>query len=358
MDATGLYHPVDCDLAHDRWGANCGPAAFAALLGRPVMSVRSFFPAFPGKPWVNPTGMKIDARCVQDRLDDVLGVEGWTEEYRELADGSVTCRLSCKLGGEWITKQDVGSPSEQPDGGDRLKAAYSDALKRAAVKFGVGRYLYRLPAQWADYDPQKRQFARPPQLPVVARPAPRPAPAADKVPAKKGAAPAKPADGSELKSRLEAYEAKLVALGVCAKGALLRHVSGAGHAAGYGHDLAKWKGPAIDLAIEETKLFEAACAHAAPLKARPLLSTEQLRQVTAAQKELGWSGADLAVQLERLNLPAEVERLTPDQARDLLDELDRQCEDARGERAAIQGEAGGMFDGAAGGKPRHYTEGR
>jgi hypothetical protein len=49
-------------------------------------------------------------------------------------------------------------PSEQPDGGDRLKAAFSDALKRAAVKYGVGRYLYRLPSQWVDYDPQRRQF--------------------------------------------------------------------------------------------------------------------------------------------------------------------------------------------------------
>ena len=50
-----------------------------------------------------------------------------------------------------------------------MKAAFSDALKRAAVKFGVGRYLYRLPAQWLDYDSQKRQFARPPTLPDWAK---------------------------------------------------------------------------------------------------------------------------------------------------------------------------------------------
>ena len=48
---------------------------------------------------------------------------------------------------------DVGAPSEQPDGGDRLKAAFSDALKRAAVKFGIGRYLYRLPQQWVRLRP-------------------------------------------------------------------------------------------------------------------------------------------------------------------------------------------------------------
>jgi hypothetical protein len=50
-------------------------------------------------------------------------------------------------------------------GGDRLKAAFSDALKRAAVKFGVGRYLYRLPSQWVDWDPQRRQFKVKPVLP-------------------------------------------------------------------------------------------------------------------------------------------------------------------------------------------------
>jgi hypothetical protein len=64
----------------------------------------------------------------------------------------VVRRLRCRIGGEWLTKVDVGGPSEQPDGGDRLKAAVSDAVKRAAVKFGVGRCLYRLPSQWVDHD--------------------------------------------------------------------------------------------------------------------------------------------------------------------------------------------------------------
>ena len=113
----------------------------------------------------------IDARLIQDRLDEVLGVENWQDHYEILTDGSVMCRLRINLGGRWITKADVGSPSDQPDSGDRLKAAFSDALKRAAVKFGIGRYLSRLPAQWVDYDPVKKQIVRPPQLPPVALPA-------------------------------------------------------------------------------------------------------------------------------------------------------------------------------------------
>src|SRR5438093_5746654 len=60
----------------------------------------------------------VDARVIQDRLDEVLGVDGWQDEYECLPDGSVVCRLRLRMGGEWITKMDVGGPSEQPDSGD------------------------------------------------------------------------------------------------------------------------------------------------------------------------------------------------------------------------------------------------
>jgi len=113
----------------------------------------------------------LDARAVMQRLDCVFGVGGWRDAYQLVNGGSVVCTLSVKVEGEWIDKTDVGSPSEQPDDGDKLKAAFSDALKRAAIKLGIGRYLYRLPRQWVDYDPQTRQFVRPHQLPAWALPA-------------------------------------------------------------------------------------------------------------------------------------------------------------------------------------------
>jgi hypothetical protein len=106
----------------------------------------------------------VDARAVQDRLDAVFGVDGWQTEFTALANGAVACRLSCRFPGGWVAKGDVGGPSEQPDAGDRMKAAFSDGLKRAAVHFGVARYLYRLPAQWLDYDPVKKQFRGTPRL--------------------------------------------------------------------------------------------------------------------------------------------------------------------------------------------------
>lgn len=112
----------------------------------------------------------VDARTVMDRLDVVFGVDGWWDSY-EFVDGEgYICRLTCVIDDNPITKTDFGSESEQGDSGDRHKAAVSDALKRAAVKFGVGRYLYNLPKQWVDYDPQKKQFTQKPKLPPVTRP--------------------------------------------------------------------------------------------------------------------------------------------------------------------------------------------
>lgn len=184
----------------------------------------------------------VDARAIEDRLDAVLGVAGWQDEYEALPDGSVVCRLRLKIDGEWVTKMDVGSPSDQPDGGDRRKAAFSDALKRAAVKFGIGRYLYRLPATWADYDPAKKQFAQAPQLPAFARPKAKPA--------------LLPADGRELRDRLRDYDAKLAARHLCGAGSLLNFVSEAGERAGFGADLSTWSGSAIPLAVEKVKEFE------------------------------------------------------------------------------------------------------
>ena len=194
----------------------------------------------------------VDARVIQDRLDEVCGVAGWQDEYECLPDGNVVCRLRLHLGDQWITKMDVGGPSEQPDEGDRRKAAFSDALKRAAVKFGVGRYLYRLPSQWVDYDPQKRQFVRTPKLPPAALPR-RPPP----VPVEpRAAAPKPPADGAELRERLQKYEDQLVKQQRCQPGELVHFIVQAGVQAGYDADLSAWQGPAIQLAVEQTKAFK------------------------------------------------------------------------------------------------------
>jgi hypothetical protein len=118
----------------------------------------------------------VDARVIQDRLDNVVGVLGWSDEYEAVGNGTFLCRLKVRVGDEWITKMDVGGESEQADEGDRTKAAVSDALKRAAVKFGMGRYLYRFPHQWADFDSGTKKFVKTPTLPAFALPRAKPKP--------------------------------------------------------------------------------------------------------------------------------------------------------------------------------------
>jgi hypothetical protein len=86
----------------------------------------------------------VTARTVMNRLDSVLGPESWSDSYREPNDTSVVCTLTVTLpDGRVVSKSDAGGAAGMADAGDDDKSAYSDAFKRAAVKFGVGRYLYK-----------------------------------------------------------------------------------------------------------------------------------------------------------------------------------------------------------------------
>lgn len=85
----------------------------------------------------------IDARDVMDRLDAVVGPANWRDEYQELA-GFVTCKLGIKVGGEWVWKTDGAGKTDV----EAEKGMLSDAFKRAAVKWSIGRYLYALESPW------------------------------------------------------------------------------------------------------------------------------------------------------------------------------------------------------------------
>ncbi|MBM4400785.1 MAG: hypothetical protein FJ045_02415 [Crenarchaeota archaeon] len=100
----------------------------------------------------------VTARAIMNRLDDVLGIDNWADEYElitysdidkkgeQVASYGFKCRLSVKIDDKWITKQDVAAFTDIED----LKGGCSDALKRTAVKFGIGRYLYNLNEQLVD----------------------------------------------------------------------------------------------------------------------------------------------------------------------------------------------------------------
>ena len=85
----------------------------------------------------------IQARAVQNRLDEVLGFTNWKNEIIETANGKI-CGLSLRINDEWITKYDGADNTKI----EATKGGISDSLKRAAVQWGIGRYLYNLPGQW------------------------------------------------------------------------------------------------------------------------------------------------------------------------------------------------------------------
>lgn len=85
----------------------------------------------------------ITARTAMNRLDDVVGPANWWDRYIP-GEKSVLCELTIRLpDGSTITKSDAGGYAGMADSGDDDKSGYSDAFKRACVKFGVARYLYR-----------------------------------------------------------------------------------------------------------------------------------------------------------------------------------------------------------------------
>lgn len=80
-----------------------------------------------------------DPRMAMDRLDQVVGPENWQDSYRKEATANI-CRLSIRLNGEWISKEDAAENTDI----EAIKGGISGAFKRAVVKFGIGRYMYNL----------------------------------------------------------------------------------------------------------------------------------------------------------------------------------------------------------------------
>jgi hypothetical protein len=87
-------------------------------------------------------------RAIQNRLDDVFGCFGWRNEYKEWKGSSQICGISVWVEerNEWITKWDGADNSNM----DATKGGLSDAMKRAAYQWGIGRYLYNLPQEWCE----------------------------------------------------------------------------------------------------------------------------------------------------------------------------------------------------------------
>lgn len=93
-------------------------------------------------------------RAIMDRLDAICGADNWQNVFEQGPGGGVICgiaiRVSRQDGPEWITKWDGAENTKI----ESVKGGLSGAMKRAAVHWGIGRYLYQLEISRANIHPK------------------------------------------------------------------------------------------------------------------------------------------------------------------------------------------------------------
>lgn len=106
----------------------------------------------------------LDARAIADRLDAVVGQNRWKDEYKPwhnyMTKNAQKFAQLCTIYiydedlQEWIGKTDGAEDSDI----EPIKGGLSDAFKRAAVRWNIGRYMYQLEPVWADIEPRGNSF--------------------------------------------------------------------------------------------------------------------------------------------------------------------------------------------------------
>ncbi len=117
-------------------------------------------------------------RAIQNRLDEVFGTTGWECRFEPI-EGGFLCGIGVRDGDSVVWKWDGAERTDF----EALKGGLSGSMKRAAVQWGIGRYLYSLESGFAETFSERVQgghYARtkegetfywiPPQLPAWALP--------------------------------------------------------------------------------------------------------------------------------------------------------------------------------------------
>lgn len=122
-------------------------------------------------------------RAIMNRLDEVLGIEGWSNEYTTAPSGGILCGITTYFAEQPITKYDGAENTHI----EAVKGGLSASMKRAAVMWGIGRYLYGLEAvfvrttqlkppnmtgwnRYYDQTSKKSYYWKTPELPAWALP--------------------------------------------------------------------------------------------------------------------------------------------------------------------------------------------
>jgi hypothetical protein len=104
----------------------------------------------------------LTSRAVMERLDEVFGPMGWQTQYSKGPDGGVMCGIAVRQMGEgddssvWVTKWDGAENTDF----EPVKGGLSGSMKRAAVHWGIGRYLYDLDSAWVPLKSKGKNYHR------------------------------------------------------------------------------------------------------------------------------------------------------------------------------------------------------
>lgn len=152
-----------------------------------------------------------EPRVYEDRLNDVLGPD-WSCRFTSWGEQRLICELTVRFHDEdGEIREITRTSSGEFDSSDRVAqgtAAEAQAFKRACSKFGLGRYLYDLPAAWVGYDENSRRLTETPTLP--SRSLPKPVLVAPKAPV----TATEPSDPKLSQGRAEAMHRELEKIGL------------------------------------------------------------------------------------------------------------------------------------------------
>lgn len=101
----------------------------------------------------------IDAPTCMDIFDDAIGSENWTHRYeQETITGNFYCHIGVKVDGEYIWKYGLGIAADNSflSAGNLEKSKHSNAFKKAAEMWGVGRFTKSIKPVWVDTDGQEK----------------------------------------------------------------------------------------------------------------------------------------------------------------------------------------------------------
>ena len=107
----------------------------------------------------------IDARDVMEVLDRAVGFDNWQCRYNLAEAGVLICEIGLRINGEWLWRANGAGDTQV----EAEKGKCSDAFKRAAVLWGVGRYLYGLDSPYVAIN-EYGKWDKDPELPPMATP--------------------------------------------------------------------------------------------------------------------------------------------------------------------------------------------